>query len=311
MEYKDYYKILGVRRDASAEDIKRAYRKLARQYHPDKNKAKGAEDKFKEANEANEVLSDPKKRQAYDQLGANWKAGQHFTPPPGWEQHFSRGGAGARGFTVGGDFSDFFSTLFGGAGGPFSGMGGNMGGAQFRNFDDLAGGFGGGQGPQDQRASIDIQLEDSFHGSQRTLTLSNGRTLNVKIPKGVTDGQTIRLGGQGLNGGDLMLEVHFAEHPDFKARGRDVRSRLSIAPWEAALGARVPVRTLGGQVELTIPEGSQSGKRLRLKGRGLPGVPAGDHTVTLEIVTPPASDAGDRSFYGEMERRFSTFKPRG
>jgi curved DNA-binding protein len=302
MEYKDYYKILGVGRDASAEDIKRAYRKLARQYHPDKNKAKGAEDRFKEANEANEVLSDPKKRKAYDELGANWKAGQNFTPPPGWESHFGggRGFGGRGGFQAGGDFSDFFSTLFGNAGGnPFGGGG-------FEGFDD--GGFA--SRGQDQRASISIALEDSYEGAQRAITMSNGRTLNVRIPKGVTAGQTIRLAGQGLRGGDLLLEIQFAPHPQFRVEGRDVQVDLPIAPWEAALGARVPVRTLGGTVELSVPEGSQSGRKLRLKGRGLPGTPAGDQIVTLEIVTPPATDAADRSFYGEMQRRFENFKPR-
>jgi curved DNA-binding protein len=308
MEYKDYYKILGVGRDASADDIKRSYRKLARQYHPDKNKAKGAEDRFKEANEANEVLSDPKKRKAYDQLGANWKAGQNFTPPPGWETHFGgRGfGGGRGGFAAGGDFSDFFSTLFGGGANPFGGA---------RGFEDIDGGFGGradfAAGAQDQRAQVTIALEDSYEGAQRQISLGSGRTLNVKIPKGITDGQSIRLAGQGLRGGDLLLEVRIAPHGTFRVEGRDVHVTLPVAPWEAALGARVPVRTLGGAVELTVPEGSQSGRRLRLKGRGLPGAPAGDQIVELEIATPPAGDAADRSFYGEMARRFEGFKPRG
>jgi curved DNA-binding protein len=297
MEYKDYYKILGVGRDASAEDIKRAYRKLARQYHPDKNKARGAEDRFKEANEANEVLSDPKKRKAYDQLGANWKAGQRFTPPPGWETQFTRGGA--RGFGGAGDFSDFFSSLFGGGGNPFGG-----------GFEDMDG--GGFRAPrQDQRASLAITLEDSFEGAQRTISFGQGRSLNVRIPKGITAGQTIRLAGQAATGGDLLLEVQFAPHADFRLEGRDVHSSVALAPWEAALGARVPVKTLGGAVELSIPEGSQGGRKMRLKGRGLPGTPPGDQIVTLEIATPPAADAADRSFYGEMARRFDAFKPRG
>jgi curved DNA-binding protein len=304
MEYKDYYKILGVSRDASAEDIKRAYRKLARQYHPDKNKAKGAEDKFKEANEANEVLSDPKKRAAYDQLGANWKAGQQFTPPPGWETHFGgRGFGGQGGFGAGADFSDFFSTLFGSGG---------LGGSPFGGaFEDRDGAGFGPRGPQDQRAAITIGLEDSFNGAQRQVTLGGGRTLSVRIPKGIASGQTIRLAGQGLRGGDLLLEVQLAPHPDFRVEGRDVHVELAITPWEAALGARVPVKTLGGAVEVTVPEGSQSGRKLRLKGRGLPGTPPGDQIVSLEIQTPPAMDAADRSFYGEMARRYAGFKPRG
>jgi curved DNA-binding protein len=298
MEYKDYYKVLGVSRDASAEDIKRAYRKLARQFHPDKNKARGAEEKFKAANEANEVLSDPKKRRAYDQLGANWRAGERFTPPPGWSGGFSARG-GHQGFGAGGqNFSDFFSTLFGGA------AGGNPFGGGFEDFGPAA---------RDQRATLTIGLEDSFHGAQKTVTLGQGgnsRTLNVRIPKGITAGQSIRLGGQGAHGGDLLLEVQFAENPEFRLEGRDIHSTVALAPWEAALGSRVPARTLGGTVELNIPENSQNGKKLRLKGRGLPGPAAGDQIVTLLITTPPVQDAGDRAFYEEMSKRFARFNPR-
>ena len=295
MEFKDYYKTLGVSRDASADDIKRAYRKLAGKYHPDKSKAKGHEEKFKEANEANEVLSDIKKRKAYDELGANWKSGQRFTPPPGWGGQF-RGGSRRDGQHSGGaDFSDFFSTLFGGAAGGGGG------------FEDM-GGFGG-RPQQDQRATVTVALEDSYNGSQRAISLSNGRSLSVRIPKGITSGQVIRLAEQGLNGGDLLLEVQFAAHPQFTLEGRDIQSALSLAPWQAALGARLPVVTLGGTVEMNITAGSQSGKKLRLKGRGLPGSPAGDQIVTLQIVTPPATTAEDRAFYQDMARRFKGDAP--
>ena len=295
MEYRDYYKILGVPRSASSDDIKKAYRKLARQYHPDKNKAKGAEDKFKEANEANEVLSDPKKRQAYDSLGANWKAGSRFTPPPGWEGQFAQGSPfggggfsrGARGGNFGGgDFSDFFSTLFGGAGGGFT------------------------QTAQDTRARVTITLEDSYSGSNRALSLSDGRNLSVRIPKGVVPGQVIRLAEQGAHGGDLLLEIEFAPHAQFRAEGRDIHVIVSIAPWDAALGAKVEVPTLGGSVELSVRAGSNSGQKLRLKGRGLPGSTPGDQIVTLQIVTPPAHSDEDRAFYQDMAQRFAAFKPR-
>jgi curved DNA-binding protein len=309
VEYKDYYKVLGVARSASADEIKRAYRKLAREYHPDKNKAAGAEDKFKEINEANEVLSDAEKRKAYDTLGANWKNGQQFTPPPGWESMFGGGGRGPRGgggrggagFGGGGNFSDFFSTLFGGQ------MGG-MGGGGFGGFEDMGSGFGGP--PQPSRAKIAISLEDSYEGAQKTLSV-NGRTLSVRIPKGITAGQSIRLSGQGSQGGDLLLEIEFAPHDRFKLDGRNVTVRVKLAPWEAALGARVPVPTLGGTVELTIPAGTQTGRKLRLKGRGLPGTPAGDQIVSLQIVTPPAEGDEDKAFYEGMARRYAGFDPRG
>ena len=291
MEYKDYYKILGVPRTASEDEIKKAYRKLARQYHPDKNKAKGSEDKFKEANEANEVLSDPKKRKAYDSLGANWKAGSQFTPPPNWQDFGARGRAGGAGV----DFSDFFSSLFGG------GMGGG-------GFEDMGGGFGGGA--PDTRARIAITLEDSYEGAQKQIALSTGRTLNVRIPKGITAGQTIRLAQQGGHGRDLLLEIEFAAHAQFKVDGRDVTSTLKLAPWEAALGGKAPVVTLGGTVELNVPAGSHSGKKMRLKGRGLPGTPPGDQIVKLQLVTPPAATPEDEEFYKKMAAQFEKFDPR-
>ena len=300
MEYKDYYKILGVPRSASADEIKRAFRKLAREYHPDKNKAKGAEEKFKEVNEANEVLGDAEKRKAYDALGANWKSGQNFQPPPGWGGGGfgrARGGAGA-GFGGGGNFSDFFSHLFGGAGMGAGGMGG---------------GFGGFDMPEAEappsRARLSIALEDSYNGSQRQISVG-GRSLSVRIPKGITAGQNIRLAEQGNHGGDLLLEVEFAPHAKFEAEGRDVYHVLKIAPWEAALGAKVPVPTLGGDVELALPVGSQSGRKMRLKGRGLPGHTPGDQFVTLQVVAPPAASDEQRAAYEALRERFPDFNPR-
>ncbi|MGQ0529010.1 MAG: DnaJ C-terminal domain-containing protein [Panacagrimonas sp.] len=301
MDYKDYYKTLGVSRSASADDIKKAYRRLAREFHPDKNKAKGAEEKFKEANEAHEVLSDPEKRKAYDALGANWKAGGGFNPPPGWNRNFP-GGAGNFGGARGGGqagFSDFFSSLFGGAG---AGMGGGR-----SPFDDDGDSF---HRSPTSRAKIEITLEDSFHGGSRQVSLSDGRTLNVRIPKGITEGQTIRLSEQGPRGSDLMLEIGFAAHPQFRIDGRNIEVTVNLSPWEAALGAKVPVPTLGGAVELNIPAGTQSGKKLRLKGRGLPGATPGDQTVSLRIVTPLARDDAQREVYAAMARAFPEFDPR-
>ncbi|MGQ0501173.1 MAG: DnaJ C-terminal domain-containing protein [Panacagrimonas sp.] len=299
MDYKDYYKILGVSRTASADEIKKAYRRLAREFHPDKNKAKGAEEKFKDANEANEVLSDPEKRKAYDTLGPNWKGGSGgFSPPPGWQRNFG----GARGMGGGAQpgFSDFFSTLFGGA------PGGGPGGGRYP-FEDEGDGM---QRPQASRAKIEITLEDSFHGGSRQLTLGDGRSLNVRIPKGITEGQTVRLAEQGPRGSDLLLEISFAAHPQFKVDGRDVRVTVCIAPWEAALGGKIPVPTLGGTVELNVPAATQGGKKLRLKGRGLPGSPPGDQTVSLRIVTPPPRDDTERGAYEALARLFSEFDPR-
>jgi len=301
MEYKDYYKALGVSRSATADEIKKAYRKLAREFHPDKNQAKGAEDRFKEINEANEVLGDAEKRKAYDELGANWRAGQQFRPPPGWHGAGARGGpqGGFGGAGGGANFSDFFSSLFGGAGGP-----GGMGGF---------GGMGGGFEPdaEDSRDLLTVSLEESFHGGSRRVQLSSGRTLDVKIPKGVTEGKTIRLSRQGRFGGDLLLEIRFAPHPRFEVKDRDISCVVPVAPWEAALGASVSVPTLGGEVELKLPPGIQGGKKMRLKGRGLPAATPGDQIIEIRLVTPAAESEEQRAFYAQMAERFAGFAPRG
>jgi curved DNA-binding protein len=327
MEYKDYYKILGVDRDAGQDDIKRAYRKLARKYHPDVSKAADAEARFKEVNEANEVLKDPDKRAAYDALGTGWRAGEEFRPPPGFgaggprrEYEFSPEEAA--------QFSDFFSSIFGGGfGGGAPGRGGRAAGRGSAGLDDMFRARG-----SDQTARIEITLEDAYRGASRQLQLdmpevdaqgrvgSRTKTLNVRIPPGVTEGQQIRLAGQGGVGlapggrsggpGDLYLEVAFAPHPLYRAEGRDIHLKLPIAPWEAALGATVSVPTLGGRVSLKVPAGAQSNQRLRLKGRGLPGKPAGDAFVQFEIVNPPAGGAAEREAFEALATRFGSFNPR-
>ena len=305
MEYKDYYKVLGVEREAKDADIKTAYRRLARKYHPDVSKETNAEEKFKEVNEAYDVLKDSEKRQAYDQLGANWKAGQNFTPPPGWEDIFSGDGFSHTGSSASG-FSDFFESLFGG------GFSQN----EFRQGD--ASGFGHArfqsQGA-DQHASISIQLEEAFQGSTKSIRLNGGRNLDVKIPTGITSGKRIRLAGQGATGigggpsGDLYLEVSILPHSVYTLDGRNVLLDLPLTPWEAALGARIEVPTLGGRVEVKVPAGSQSGKKLRLSKRGLPGKISGDQIVTLLIMMPDAATDEDTLYYEEMAKRFD-FNPR-
>jgi curved DNA-binding protein len=302
MDYKDYYKILGVPRTASEAEIKRAYRKLAREFHPDKNKSAGAEDRFKAANEANEVLSDPKKRAAYDQLGTNWQNGQRFTPPPGWGGARGAGGFSPGGGGPGGDaggFSDFFSSLFGAGGAP-----GYSAGAGAGAYEDYGGGVS-----RDQQAKLAIALEDSYQGATRNITLGT-RTLNVKLPKGVIAGQTIRLGGQAPRGGDVLLEISFAPHAVFKPEGRDLQMTLNVAPWEAALGGPVPVATLGGTVELNLPPGTLSGRKLRLRGRGLPGNPDGDQLVTVQVQAPAAETEAQKQIYAQMRALFPDFEPR-
>jgi curved DNA-binding protein len=301
MEYKDYYKIMGVDRKATPEEIKRAYRKLARKYHPDVSKEKHAEAKFKELGEAYEVLKDPKKRAAYDQIGQNWQEGQTFTPPPGWEREFDFGKGVGGGRATG--FSDFFEALFGGGFAP------HQEGVFYRGFQ--------AQG-EDQNVRIQIDLEDAYHGGTRMIALNmpeidaqgrivaNKKTLNIKIPRGIQAGQRIRLVGQGMPGiqgghnGDLYLEVEFNKHRHFQVKGKDILIELPVTPWEAALGGSVPVPTLGGKVEVKIPPGSQSGTQLRLKGRGLPGATPGDQLISLKIMTPPATNEAAVALYKKM-----------
>ncbi|HVN44175.1 MAG TPA: DnaJ C-terminal domain-containing protein [Steroidobacteraceae bacterium] len=318
MEFRDYYKILGVERSATADQIKTAYRRLARKYHPDVSKEPNAEARFKEMQEAYEVLRDPEKRAAYDQLGSEWKSGQPFRPPPDWGSGFEfsgrpagAGGAGARrrhsGSAGAEDFSDFFSSLFGG-GSPFAGAGGRAGG-------------------RDHHARVEITLEEAYRGTTRMLELKHpelkpdgsmelrSHTVRVAIPAGVTEGQLIRLAGQGERGsgggsaGDLYLEAHILPDRLYTLENRDVTLTFPVAPWEAALGASLTVPTLGGPVEMRIPAGAQSGQKLRLRGRGLPGQPAGDEYVQLKVVLPPADSPEAKAIYEEMRSKLN-FDPR-
>lgn len=314
MDFKDYYTIMGVERDASQDDIKRAYRKLARKYHPDVSKEADAEVRFKEVGEAYEVLKDPEKRAAYDQLGKNWKAGQDFNPPPDWDAGFEFSGGG---FTNGDSaaFSDFFESLFG------QGFGRQQGGGR-------QGGYGAYQvHGEDHHAKVLIDLEDAYRGATRSIALSapqvdhNGhvvtkqRTLNVKIPKGVKQGQRIRLAGQGSPGtgggkaGDLYLEVEFKPHSFYRVEGHDVYLDLPVAPWEAALGATVKVPTPDGPVDLKIPQSTVSGRKLRLKGRGIPGSPAGDLYVVPQITIPAADSETAKELYRKMQQELA-YNPR-
>jgi curved DNA-binding protein len=320
MEYRDYYQILGVPRGAQPDDIKKAYRRLARKFHPDVSKEPKAEEKFKEIQEAYEVLKDPEKRTAYDQLGSQWKSGEQFRPPPGWAPggfEFRRGpGPGGEGGEFeAGDFSDFFASLFGG-GTPF--------GQSARNSHRNRPRPG-----RDHKAMIEVELEEAYAGGPRNIEIARAgvpatvgaasaphtRTIRVTIPAGVTDGRLIRLAGQGGPGhaggkpGDLYLEVRVRPHRLYQLDGLDVTLQLPIAPWEAALGASVTVPTLGGPVDMRIPAGAQSGQKLRLRGRGLPGNPPGDQYVALRIVVPPADSARARELYEQMQRELS-FDPR-
>jgi curved DNA-binding protein len=311
LDFKDYYSTLGVARDATAEDVKKAFRKLARKYHPDVSKEKDAEARMKEINEANTVLSDPKKRAAYDQLGQGYQPGQDFRPPPNWDAGFEFSDPGvSRGEAA--DFSDFFTELFG-----RTGRGGARG--QEHGFHARGG---------DHYAKVLLDLEDAFHGATRQISLrvpkidDSGhivvdiRTLNVQIPKGVREGQMIRLAGQGSPGmgegkpGDLLLEVQFRPHPRFRVDGRDLYMTLRVAPWEAALGAVIPVSLPdGGEIKMRIPEGAQSGRRLRVRGKGIPADPPGDLLLDVQVVVPPASSPRARELYETMARDLA-FDPR-
>ena len=316
MEYKDYYQMLGVERTASQDDIKKAYRKLVRQYHPDVSKHKDADAKTKEINEAYEVLGDPEKRAAYDELGRGYRAGQEFRPPPEWGSQFDFGGA---------DANDFFSDLFAHVGRRSRGRAGAGAGAG-------AGGFGGAGGGfrmpgEDIHAAIAIDLRDAYQGTTRTVSLrvpeqdGQGRvtmrekTLNVNIPKGVTPGQQLRLGGQGHPGfgggpaGDLYLEIQLNADPRYRVEGTHVYQNVPVTPWEAALGATIPVPTPSGTVAVNVPPGSQGGRKLRLKGRGIPAAQPGDLYLILDVVLPPATSERARELYQAMARDLA-FNPR-
>ncbi len=310
MEFKDYYKILGVERSATQDEIKRAYRKLARKFHPDINKDPSAESQFKEVGEAYEALGDAEKRAAYDQLGKDWRPGQEFKPPPDWDTGFEFSGAGRE--RAHGDFSDFFDTIFGGV------RGSQHPGAGRAEFHARG---------EDHHAKILIDLRDALEGAARSISLRvpevdpaghvvlRDKTLSVQIPKGVIEGQTIRLKGQGTPGtgrlpaGDLYLEVRLKPDALYRPVGKDLYLELPIAPWEAALGASVKMPTPSGPIMIKIPAGSTHGRELRIRGRGIPAAEPGDLYAVLKIVLPPADSEKARKIYQDMANELS-FDPR-
>jgi curved DNA-binding protein len=329
--FRDYYETLGVPRHASTEDIRKAYRKLARENHPDVNKDPGAGDRFKEISEAYEVLRDPDKRKRYDQLGPNWKAGQDVSGAPGWDEVFSRGrhpggaragagGAGGGGASGGfgdgvrvefggdldgADFSEFFGDLFGGGGGL--GAGGRP-----SIFDSFGDGRSGRRRTADQEAILELALEEAAAGGARRLSI-DGRELEVDIPPGVRDGQQLRVrGGASSDGdGDLILRIRLRPHPRLRVKGDDLQVDLPIAPWEGALGAKVPVQTLTGSAQVTVPPGSSSGRRLRLRGEGLPkeGGGKGDLYAVVSIKVPKKLTRKERDLFEQLSKA-SKFNPR-
>jgi curved DNA-binding protein len=306
MKYKDYYKTLGLARDASNEDIKKAYRRLARKYHPDVSTERDAEAQFKEIAEAYETLKDPQKRAAYDGLGAH-RSGAQFRPPPDWFDRFHVRGSGHMG---GVDLADLFASF-----GGFGGMGGAGGARGFQGF----GGRGGRAAPrrgEDVEARVELGLEDAARGTEATLN-AGAQQVRVRIPRGTTDGQRLRLRGRGAPGagggpaGDLFLTVALRPHPQFRAEGHDLSIDVPLAPWEAALGASVEIPTLDSRVTLKIPPGSRSGQRLRLAGLGLPKPAggAGDLYAVLSIALPATLSARERELYEQL-RDASPFDPR-
>ena len=309
MQYKDYYATLGINRDASADDIKKAFRKLARRYHPDVSREKDAESKMKEINEAYAVLSDAEKRAAYNQLGNQYQGGQDFQPPPEWDSGFEFSGREFSGRDTH-EFSDFFSQLFG-----------RMGSSQ---------GFSGGEMKmrgEDHSTKVWLEIEDSFNGATKQISLRKVNTdaqgrpvvtphvLNVKIPVGVTEGQTIRLAGQGSPGfgggpaGDLLLQVQFHVHDRLGVAGRDLHMNLKVAPWEAALGCVLPIVLPNAEIRVRVPANAQSGQQLRVRGKGLPSNPPGDLLLTIQVVLPPADTPQAKQAYEAMAQELP-FDPR-
>jgi curved DNA-binding protein len=304
MKYKDYYKILGVERTAGDDEIKKAYRKLARKYHPDVSKETNAKEKFQEVSEAYETLKDKEKRAAYDNLGSGFRQGQDFRPPPDWFDRFG----GERSEDLSGvDLSELFESLgaFGRATSFGRGRGGQRGGRTMA--------FPG----EDYEVPVRLSLEEAFRGTERTVQLEGGRSFTARIPRGATDGQRLRLrgkGGPGMNGGppgDLYLQIHLEPHPLFRVIGHDLDLDVPLAPWEAVLGAQVEIPTLEGRVTMKVPPGSKAGQKLRLAGKGLPkpGSGAGDLYAVLGIDVPVTLTEPEKKLFEEL-RKVSRFDPR-
>lgn len=309
MQYQDYYEALGVPRQASGDDIQKAYRKLAKKFHPDINKEKSAQDKFKKINEAYEVLKDPEKRKLYDQLGSNWKAGQDFRPPPGFEERFHgsqhfQGPNGGFDFT---GFSDFFEALFGGSGGGSFSFGGGMFGEDPR-FASAS----------PQEVELSISVTEAVLGGKKKVQFAydeinergqpsrKSKTLDLTIPPNTYDGAVLRLKGQAPGGSDLHLRIKVISDSKYTLKGKDLYVNLPVAPWEAVLGSEVEVSLPGGSLRMKIPSGSQSGQKLRLKGKGIGG---GDAYADLQIVVPKSLSDEEKALYEKLSS-VSSFRPR-